>query len=162
MKTKLVLIAAVFTALVSPAQTNSIIFQQLLSPTNSVLMTNAEFRVISGNKIFFKNDNAYQAFHAADLNTNVLAALHITADQLESQQKALNAANQRYKEQADAWQVEQARQQQIQAQQKAAQAEAARQQRLADEKERQSRTVIIQPPRGSNLNDNQKVGAYSP
>jgi hypothetical protein len=53
-KTKLALIAAVFAALVSSAQTNIIIFPQLLSPTNTVLMTNAEFRTFSGNKIFRK------------------------------------------------------------------------------------------------------------
>lgn len=82
------------------AQANGIVFPQLLSPTDSVLMTNAEFRLFSGDKIFFKNDSGYQSFHAADLNTNVLAALHATAAQLEMQQKNLAAANQRYKEQA--------------------------------------------------------------
>jgi peroxiredoxin len=81
------------------AQTNSIIFQRLLSPADSVLMTNAEFRLFSGGKIFFKNDIGYQSFHAADLNANVLAALHVTSAQLEMQQKNLDAANQRYKEQ---------------------------------------------------------------
>ena len=84
------------------AQTNSITFQQLLSPADSVLMTNAEFRCFSGDKIFFRNDNGYQSFHAADLNPNVLAALHITTAQLETQQKNLDAANQRYQEQAAA------------------------------------------------------------
>ena len=84
------------------AQANGIIFPQLLSPTKSVLMTNAEFRLFSGGKIFFKNDNGYQSFHAADLNTNVLAALHTTAAQLEMQQKNLDAVNQQYREQAAA------------------------------------------------------------
>jgi peroxiredoxin len=84
------------------AQTNSIIFPQLLSPTDSVLMTNAEFRLFSGNKIFFKNDNGYQSFHAADLNPDVMAVLHTTAAQLEAQQKNLDAANERYREQAAA------------------------------------------------------------
>jgi len=79
-----------------PAQTNRLLFPQPLSPVNSVLMTNAEFRCFSGNKIFFKNDNGYQSFHAADLNTNVLAALRITSGQLEAQQKDLDATNQRY------------------------------------------------------------------
>jgi peroxiredoxin len=83
-------------------QTNSIIFPQLLSPTDSVLMTNAEFRCFSGNKIFFRNESSYQSFHATDLNTNVLVALHITAAQLETRQKNLDAANQRYREQVAA------------------------------------------------------------
>lgn len=95
MKTKLILIATVFAALVSSAQTNSIIFPQLLSPTNSVLMTNAEFRCYSGAKIFFMNDAGYKAFYAADLNTNVLAALHISPAQLAAQQKKLDDAKQR-------------------------------------------------------------------
>src|ERR1700733_13787817 len=80
-----------------PAQTDSIMFPQLLSPTDSVLMTNVVFRYFAGNKIFFSNDTGCQSFHAADLNPNVLAALHITAAQLEAQQKNLDAANQRYK-----------------------------------------------------------------
>ncbi|MGD0813829.1 MAG: redoxin domain-containing protein [Verrucomicrobiota bacterium] len=84
------------------AQINSIIFPQLLSPAGSVLMTNAEFRLFSGGKIFFKNDNGYQSFHAADLNADVLAALHITDAQLEAQQKNLDAANKRYREEAAA------------------------------------------------------------
>src|ERR1035437_6379718 len=96
MKTKLVLIAAMFAALISAAQTNSIIFPQLLSPTNSVLMTNAEFRVISGKKIFFLNEAGYKSFTAADLNTNVLAALGTSAAKLDSQQAARDAANKKY------------------------------------------------------------------
>ena len=78
------------------AQTNSIVFPQLLSPTDLVLMTNAEFRCLSGDKIFFRNDNGYQSFRATDLNTEVLAALHITAAQLEARHKNLDAANRRY------------------------------------------------------------------
>lgn len=85
-----------------PAQLNNVIFPQLLSPTDSVLMTKVEFRVFSGDKIIFRNDNGYRTFHAADLNTNVLAALHITAAQLEMQQKILDAADQRYKEEVAA------------------------------------------------------------
>jgi peroxiredoxin len=84
------------------AQTNSIMFPQLLSPTDSVLMTNAEFRSFSGDKIIFRNDNGYRTFHVADLNKDVLATLHITAAQLEALQKNLDAANQRYREQAAA------------------------------------------------------------
>ena len=99
MKTKLILIATMFAALVSFAQTNGIIFPQLLSSTNTVLMTNAEFRSYSGSRIIFKNDEGYQSFHAPDLNTNVLNALHITAAQLDLKQQALDAASQKYKDQ---------------------------------------------------------------
>jgi peroxiredoxin len=97
-----------FAALADPqtgqpsALTNSIIFPHLLSPTDSVLMTNAEFRCFSGSKIYFRNDNGYQSFHAADLNPDVLAVLHVTDAQLEAQQKNLDAANERYKEEAAA------------------------------------------------------------
>jgi hypothetical protein len=98
-KTKLVLAAAMFTALVSSAQTNGIIFPLLLSPTNSVLMTNAEFRVISGAKIFFKNDAGYRMFYPGQLNSNVLAALHTSIPQLAAQQqKIIDDAAQAYAE----------------------------------------------------------------
>ena len=59
-------------------------------------MTNAEFRIISGNKIFFKNDDGYKSFHAADLNTNVLTALHVTAAALDAKQSAMDQANRNY------------------------------------------------------------------
>ncbi len=95
MKPALVIVA-LFCALTSFAQTNSIIFPQLLSPTNSVLMTNAEFRCFSGAKIFFKNDDGYKSFTAAELNTNVLAALHVTAAGLDAKQASLERANADY------------------------------------------------------------------
>lgn len=78
------------------ALATGLVFPQLVSPADSVLMTNAEFRCVSGDKIFFKSGNEYQSFHATDLNTNILAALHVTTAQLEAQQKSLDAANQRY------------------------------------------------------------------
>jgi len=88
-KTKLVLIAAMFAALISSAQTNSIIFPQLLSPTNSVLMTNAEFRMISVPKIYFKNDAGYRSFYPGELNSNVLTALHTSIEQIAAQQQKI-------------------------------------------------------------------------
>jgi peroxiredoxin len=94
--TLLLILGLAFVVLADP-QTDSVVFPQLLSPTDSVLMTNAEFRCFSGNKIFFRNDHGYKSFHAADLNANILATLHITAAQLEVLQKNLDAANQRYK-----------------------------------------------------------------
>lgn len=165
MKTSLIFLIGILSAIAAPAQTNTVVFAQLLSPANAILMTNAEFRTFSGNKIFFKNDRGYQSFHASDLNTNVLNLIGTSANKLDSQQRALEAANERYKEQVAAWQIENAKQQQIIDQQKAAkvaQAEADRLQRIADAKERAENTVIIQQPRGAGLNGQQSVGAYSP
>jgi hypothetical protein len=97
MKTKLILLGLILTAITGKAQTNAIVFPQLLSATNSVLMTNAEFRCFVGDKVFFRNDNGYQSFHAPALNTNVLTALGTTAGKLEAKQQALDDANQQFK-----------------------------------------------------------------
>ena len=99
--TALLILGSAVAALADP-QTNDIIFPQLLSPTDSVLMTNAEFRSFSGDKIIFRNDNGYRTFRASDLKRDVLAALRISPAQLEAQQKKLDAANQRYREQVAA------------------------------------------------------------
>ena len=100
MKRAIALFSILGLAALAGARTNDVVFPQLLSPAGSVLMTNAEFRVISGNKIFFRNDNGYQSFHAADLNSNVLAALHVTAAQLDARQKSLDASLQFARERA--------------------------------------------------------------
>ena len=113
MKAKLILIATVFAAMVVAAQTNGIAFPQLLSPTKAVLMTNAEFRCFSGNRIIFKNDNGYQIFHAPDLDTNVLAALRITTAQLDLQQKVLDNKKFQYEFQVAQQLVEMERQNQL-------------------------------------------------
>jgi hypothetical protein len=102
------------------AQTNAIIFPQLLSPSNAVLMTNAEFRCINGSKIFFKNDAGYQSFACMDLSTNVLNALGTSVGKLDAQQKALDDAKANYKTQSAAWNVERARQAKLAAEKKAA------------------------------------------
>jgi hypothetical protein len=94
MKTKLTVTVLALAALTVSGQTN-LIFPQLLSPANTVLMTNAEFRCYSGNRIFFLNDGGYRAFLAADLNSNVLVTLHTSAEILDAQQQALIDANQR-------------------------------------------------------------------
>lgn len=124
--------AAIFAALVSSAQTNSIIFPQLISITNSVLMTNAELRTIVGNKLFFRNGDEYRSFHAADLNTNVFVALNVTLEQLNTKQQALDAAEQKRKDELAAQQAEQARQKQLQMQQRA-EAHAAAQKRWQEQ-----------------------------
>lgn len=96
MKSKLVVIGLLISQ-ASFAQDHAIIFPKLLSPIDSVLMTNAEFRCFSGDKMFFKNEGGYHAFHAADLNTNVLFALHVSSEQLEAKQKAADEADKRYR-----------------------------------------------------------------
>jgi hypothetical protein len=78
------------------AQTNSVVFSQLLSPTGTVLMTNAEFRCVSGNRIFFMNASGYQCFHATNLNSSVLDQLHISAGDLDAKQKLHDASNAAY------------------------------------------------------------------
>ena len=57
MKAIISLLGLLLVAVNGVAQTNAIAFPQLLSATNSVLMTNAEFRCFVGDKVFFKNDN---------------------------------------------------------------------------------------------------------
>jgi hypothetical protein len=154
MKTKIILVATVFAALISSAQTNSIIFPQLLSPTNSVLMTNAEFRCFSGNRIIFKNDDGYQTFNAPDLNTNVLAALHTTTAQLDLNQKLLEAKNQHYNDQVSAQLAEMERQKQLKIQH--AQAEINAQIRLNE----WSATNGRKGWDGKKYNDNQSTGNF--
>lgn len=90
MNVRIVFIVLLFAALFSSAQTNIIIFPELLSPTDSILTTNAEFRVISGARIFFKNEDGYRWFYPGQLNSNVLVALHTSIPQLAAQQQILN------------------------------------------------------------------------
>lgn len=130
------------------AQTNSIVFPELLSPTNSVLMTNAEFRTFSGKKIFFKNDAGYKSFTAADLNTNVLAALGTSAAKLDAQQAALDAANKKYRDSVAAYQAEQIRQKNLAILQQA-QIDAAYQQQLKKQQESHGQNFYYTTPRES-------------
>ena len=95
MKIKLVLAFWIGLACASPAQSAAPVFPELLSPTNGVLMTNAEFRCFSGGRIIFMNGTGYRTFQAGDLNTNVLAALHTDAARLEAGQKALDEVKRR-------------------------------------------------------------------
>lgn len=76
------------------AQTKSIIFPQLLSITNSVLMTNAEFRVVSGTRITFLANDVYQSFEASNLNESVLSRLGLTVSQLKSNKDAAKTKQQ--------------------------------------------------------------------
>jgi hypothetical protein len=135
-------------AIVSVAQTNSITFPLLLSPTNSVLMTNAEFRVSVGNKLFFRSGDAYRSFHAGDLNPSVLAAISVTSEQLDARQKALDDAAKMRKEQIAALQAEQLRQRQLQILQ-AANADAAYEKQLQQQQESHGTTFYYTTPRQS-------------
>lgn len=120
-------------------------------------MTNAEFRCYSGRKIFFKNDAGYKLFTAADLNTNVLIALGTSADKLDSQQAALEAANQKYKDSVAAYKAEQERQKQLQIQRAMiADAEAQRQY------EEQQAANAANPHRHPYVTDRESVGVGAP
>lgn len=66
--------------------TNVIVFHRLLSVSNTVLMTNAEFRCVTGNRIFFRDEAGYEGFSADVLNSNVLTKLNLNASQLDSRQ----------------------------------------------------------------------------
>jgi len=133
MKEKLIAFS-LFLTVAASAQTNAIIFPQLLSPSGTVLMTNAEFRVIYGNKIWFLNDVGYKSFNADDLNTNVLNALGTSADELDSKKAAADAAHQKYLTSAAIIQAEQERQRQL-ALVSAAKTQAAYRQPVQPEKE---------------------------
>jgi len=165
MKTILLMLGVLASLIMSlPAQTNAIIFPQLLSPTNSILMMDAEFRCFSGNKIFFKNDAGYKSFFAADLNTNVLNALNTTAAKLDANQEAVAAANLRYKVQNAARIAEQAAQQRAQAVREEQETLRLEKQAIkaAMAEPRPTKVIVEQGYRQRELNYQQKIGAYSP
>jgi len=136
---------------------SGIIFPQLLSPSNTVLMTNAEFRTFSGAKIFFKNDAGYKSFTAPDLNTNVLTALGTSADKLSAQQSALDAANKKYLDSIIAANAAQERQKKLAIIQ-AANTEAAYQQQV---KERESHR-FDHPPNYNTPTSRESSGVGAP
>lgn len=89
MKIQLVLIAIIL-ATCAHAQTNQpIIFDRLLSCSNTVLMTNAEFRVVgSKDRIFFLSGDAYRFFTPSQLNSNVLSRIGISQAKLKARADA--------------------------------------------------------------------------
>lgn len=101
----IILIAAEF----GWSQSNTVVFPVLLSSTNSILMTNAEFRSTFGNKVIFKSDDSLKGFPGPGLHSNVLQRLGLTVDQLEAAQMTLDAKNKRLTQQ----EMEQQRQQAI-------------------------------------------------
>jgi hypothetical protein len=92
LKTSLIFLALLVNTVF--AQTKSIIFPQLLSITNSVLMTNAEFRDVSGTRIIFLANDVYQSFEASNLNESVLSRLGLTVSQLKSNKDAAKTKQQ--------------------------------------------------------------------
>lgn len=85
-------------AVVTYAASN-IVFPKLLSVSNTVLMTNAEFRCAAGGKVFFHNADGYRDFTAEQLSTNVLGRLGLTTAGLHDQKVALTKQD---KEQVEA------------------------------------------------------------
>jgi len=73
MKPALILLLLTVTCL---AQTNRV-FPILKNAHGEQVMTNAEFRVLSGRKVFFKNESGYKSFDAIDLDSGVLKELNI-------------------------------------------------------------------------------------
>ncbi len=75
------------------AQTN-VVFPELLSSGNSVLMTNAEFRCLSGGKLCFRSGlSEYRSFEGAKLSPDVLAKLGFTLEDLHKRQELFNQKN---------------------------------------------------------------------
>lgn len=89
MQASRIILATMLLTLTASAQTNVIVFMDLLSPSNAILMTNAEFRCFSGDTVFFRNAMGYKKFHAADLNTNVLATLGTSLEKLKANENML-------------------------------------------------------------------------
>jgi hypothetical protein len=67
------------------AQTNKVIVFPVLQSTNGTgLMTNAEFRILSGRRLTFRDANGkLKAFDVREINTNDLARLQINPDVVE-------------------------------------------------------------------------------
>lgn len=90
-------ILLLFLALDCFASQDPIILPQLLSTNNAVLMTNAEFRVVYGDKLWFKDDaDAFKSFRAAQISSNSLAQLHFIREKLEADQAVRDAAASAY------------------------------------------------------------------
>jgi hypothetical protein len=70
-----------------------VIFDQLLSASNSVLMTNAEFRQSFGRKLVFKSGLDLQSFDIGQLHPSVLKRLGLDPAGLAAAQKKLDDEN---------------------------------------------------------------------
>lgn len=73
---------------------DGILFLPLVDTNGVVLMTNAEFRCVLGNKLCFRNGlSDYRSFPASELDHAVLVVLHLSLDQLATNQVHLNERN---------------------------------------------------------------------
>jgi hypothetical protein len=133
------------------AQTNTFLFPVLLSSTNSVLMTNAEFRSTFGNKVIFKSDDSLKGFAGPSLHSNVLQRLGLTLEQLETAQVALDAKNKRLTQQEMEQQKQQAilRSSQLAAGAQKAEADAAAKQKEVEEYQKSHPATTNKPAQGS-------------
>src|ERR1700722_8563661 len=93
MKTILILVFALICGC-AVAQTNLVVFPELRSSTGDLLMTNATYRCAVGAKLFFENEAGEHGYIAADLDTNVLNQLGISAAARAAAQKKIDAQNQ--------------------------------------------------------------------
>ncbi len=91
MKTKILLLLSILVVVTGRAQTNAIVFPELMSCTNTVLMTNAEFRCYSGRRIFFADATGTRGFTAAQLDARVLTRLGTSAEACEQRQAEFEA-----------------------------------------------------------------------
>jgi hypothetical protein len=106
------------------AQTNKIVFDRLLSCSNTVLMVNAEYRCTTGMRVAFLNADGYQMFDVRSINTNALNRIGISVEMLAVNDKNLKEY---YRQCA----VTLAAQQQAQAEAAREQAERDKQARIA-------------------------------
>jgi hypothetical protein len=94
MKTKFLFLILMAGCLAARAQTNMAnVFPVLYSSRGVPLMTNAEFRCLSGERLCFRSGEAnYEAFKGTDLDSNVLADLKITPKMLGESEERLQGA----------------------------------------------------------------------
>jgi len=90
------IVILVLTGFTAAGQTNKIVFEKLLSASNTVLMVNAEYRCTAGMKVFFLNEDGYKKFEVSALSSNVLAAIGISVEQLEIAKDKQEARHKQY------------------------------------------------------------------
>ena len=98
------------------AQTNLVTFPELLSCTNTVLMTNATFRCAVAGKLFFQSGEDEHGYMAETLDTNVLVKLGLNITALKAAQASSEAMKRLYWQQYQqflAQKAEQDREEQI-------------------------------------------------
>lgn len=76
---------------------DAIIFPRLLSPSDKLLLENAEFRKTFGRKLIFKKELQLSTFDVDDIHPGALIQLGIDPDKLKSNQAALDKADANFK-----------------------------------------------------------------